>query len=279
MSPRADRYLLTAYRTAARLPLCRAIAVRAWRNQADAQRAQPGSARPDLLIDTTPTETRLAELTRDGYSPGLRLTPSCVTAVLEELGRSTLVEDGSGRQVPHAQAAQETGSPALRWLNPHQSSPLLRALACEPRLLGLAERYLGCPPILHSSQIWLLHPPSADAAGSAEYGWHYDIDDFRFLKVFFYLSDTALTRGQHMLVAGSHRDLRPHRLLHRRVGHEAVQQRYRAADILDMEGVPGSGFFEDTWLYHRATPPVSTRTMLQIEYCATGVLKRIEQRL
>lgn len=279
MSSRADRYLLTAYRSAARLPVCRALAVQAFRRHANAQRAAPGSARPDLLLDASPAASRLADLLRKGFSTGLRLTSSCVSAVLAELSQSTLVEDGSGRRIPHDQAVRETGSAALRWMNPHQTSPLLRALALEPRLLDVAERYLGCPPILHSSQIWLLHPPTADAASSAEYGWHYDIDDFRFLKVFFYLSDTAATRGQHMLVSGSHRDLRPHRLLHRRLADGDVRQRYDEADIRRMDGGPGDGFFEDTWLYHRATPPSSTRIMLQVEYCATGVLKRIEQRL
>jgi hypothetical protein len=279
MSQLVDRYLLTAYRTAARLPIVRTIAVSASQSRHLTERVQATGLRLDLLIDSAPPDRRVTELQALGYSAGLSLTPQFVEQLHSELTVRTLVEDGSGREVPFAQAVKENGSPALRWMNPHLTYQPLRALALDDRLVAVARQYLGCQPILHSSQIWLLHPPAAAAARSAEYGWHYDIDDFRFLKVFFYLSDTRTTRGQHMLVAASHRDMRPHRLMHRRATDGDVHARYPADRILEMEGKSGEGFFEDTWLYHRATPPSATRYMLQIEYCATGALKRLEQRL
>ncbi|MBW8897129.1 MAG: hypothetical protein JF619_03230 [Massilia sp.] len=279
MANTADRYLLTAYRAAARIGAVRWLAVQANRSRKGAQRVRRSGRHDDVLVDDRSAPERAAQLRRDGYSPGLKLTAAFTDRLLDALRDQALVEDRTGRVVPFSQAVNENGSPALRWLNPHLRFDALNDLITDERIVSVAEAYLGCAPILHSSQIWLLHPPSPEASTGAEYGWHYDIDDFKFLKVFFYLSDTAATGGEHMLVSTSHNDLRPARLMHRRASDAAIRQRYRDSDIKSMAGAVGDGFFEDTWLYHRATAPHRTRYMLQVEYCATGMLKDLERKI
>lgn len=269
-------YLLTAVRSAARIPLLRAAAVRwsKWRHREGrvvAAQSYPG------LNGVDDIEAHVQRLRKTGFSEGLSLDASVVHSLKQKFLRQTLTEDCSGRSVSAAQAAESGSSAAFRWLNPHLRDDMVRALAHDERLIAIARSYLGCTPILHSTQIWLLNPPSASAASSPEYGWHYDIDDFRFLKVFFYLTDTSEVNGQHMLVSCSHRDLRPHRFIQRRIPDQKLRIKYAEADIRRMEGAAGDGFLEDTWLYHKATPPTGQRIMMQIEYCATGAMKSLER--
>lgn len=272
------RYLLAAARFAARFPFLRVIAVRWCRWRLSGGRAVAAGAHLNLhgLEDAA---SHVQSLRADGYSAGLWLDTAFVETLKQKFFAQTLTEDKSGNRVSAAQAIESGSSAAFRWRNPHNDDVQINALAHDERLIKIANNYLGCPPILHSTQIWLLNPPTSSVATSAEYGWHYDIDDFRFLKVFFYLTDTGEVNGQHMLVGTSHRDLRPHKLINRRITDQELRVRYAVNDIHQIEGAVGQGFLEDTWLYHKATPPSGQRIMMQLEYCATGVMKSLERHI
>lgn len=270
-------YLLTAARAAARIPPLSAAAVRwsSWRHQEGRTKASQACLGLNGIDDIA---THVRYLHEMGFSQGLSLEAGVVQSLTSKFLVQTLKEDGSGRQMSAKAAIESGSSAAFRWLNPHLHDEQINALAHDSRLIDVAKRYMKCSPILHSTQIWLLNPPSSSAAAGPEYGWHYDIDDFRFLKVFFYLTDTRQVNGQHMLVGRSHRDFRPHRILQRRIPDEVIRDKYSENDILKIEGAAGNGFFEDTWLYHRATPPTGLRIMMQVEYCATGAMKLLERR-
>lgn len=239
---------------------------------------EPAGCFPGLTIDE-PSDAVVSELRRSGYCTGLRIDADTLGRIHEACAHATFVEDVTARRFDFEAARASTSSNAFRWLNPHRQDEFIDRLVRDDRILTIARQYLGVDPILHSSQIWLLHPPAESHAKGAEYGWHYDIDDFRFLKLFIYLTDPCETRGEHMLVRASHHDRRSQRLKNRRMADEAIRSLYPAEDILVMAGEAGTAFFEDTWLYHRATPPSADRMMMQIEFCSTGVMKRLERRI
>lgn len=273
------RYLLSVNRGLARVPFMRSLAIALHRRAGAAASLSPTSApRQAGLAIEGDADRHVRQLRQLGYSTGLALTPAFNEHLLTQFRQQSLVEDGTGRRLRYDEGVREGGPAALRWLNPHKTDGGLGSLAADERLVQVAQDYFGAAPLLHSTQIWLLNKPPASFAASAEYGWHYDIDDFRFLKVFFYLTDPHDTKGAHMLVSGSHCDYRPHRLLQRRIPDARLREKYRDERILSILGGAGSGFFEDTFLYHRATPPERARIMLQVEYCATGIMKKLEGR-
>ena len=57
-------------------------------------------------------------------------------------------------------------------------------------LVSTIRDFFGCEPIITSSQIWWTYPyynksgEFSNPPGN-EYGFHYDVDDFKFLKLFF----------------------------------------------------------------------------------------------
>ena len=274
---KAYLYFLVFFRFVARFPILSAVVVCCsnWWHR-DGRIDDVGTHLGLNGVDDV--STHIENLRKHGFSAGLSLDSEFVDELKNKFLSQTLTEDKTGKRISAMHAIESGGSAAFRWINPHKEFDKINLLAHDKRLVDIAGAYLGCTPILHSTQIWLLNPPNHDVAEGAEYGWHYDIDDFGFVKVFFYLTDTAEVNGQHMLVGNSHRNLTLHKILNRRISDIELRKKYNERDIHRMDGVAGQGFFEDTWLYHKATPPTGQRMMMQIEYCATGVMKYFEKK-
>ena len=78
---------------------------------------------------------------------------------------------------------------------------LLQAINA-PGILRLVSGYLGCKPTISSLGVrWSL--PAA-ARPEATQLFHRDPDDWRFLKLFVYLTDVGPEAGPHVYVRGSH---------------------------------------------------------------------------
>jgi Phytanoyl-CoA dioxygenase (PhyH) len=73
----------------------------------------------------------------------------------------------------------------------------------DPRLIDLIEEYLGCVPTLYSLNGWWSFPANQPELIYSQY-FHRDIDDWRFVTLFLYLSDVDETTGPHQVVTGSH---------------------------------------------------------------------------
>ena len=78
--------------------------------------------------------------------------------------------------------------------------PHLLALANDPQLLALAAGYIGCTPTI--SAIMLRWSFPNDAPGAGVQAFHRDSDDWRFLKIFIYLTDVDEGAGPHVYEIG-----------------------------------------------------------------------------
>ena len=76
-------------------------------------------------------------------------------------------------------------------------------LGLHPEVLGVAENYLGTPPLLFSVQLNWSFPFAEDITGTS-YLWHRDSDDSRCLKVILYLNDVSGKQGPFSYVKGTH---------------------------------------------------------------------------
>ena len=142
-------------------------------------------------------------------------------------------------------------------------SPDIVAIANHPELLAAAAAYLGCKPTISSLSVWWSLP--ADGSAQEAENYHRDVDEWRFVKLFVYLSDVDEDAGPHCFVRGSHRH--PGFLRIRRIPDPEVEAAFRPEDQLKIQGRTGDAFLEDTFGLHKGQPPRQRRRLLlQVQY-------------
>ena len=267
--------LLVGLRIAARFRWIRWVVAYTLQGRPPLLRAEECAA---LMV--TRTEADLLECLRAyGYTEGLKLSAeACATLVAYAQG-STFRGNQPGVVATPAEFRKYPEVFLFRRFDPHEDCALVDAIARDSRLTKLVWEYLGAHPILHSSQIWysLPLPPSRSAIANPEYGFHYDIDDFRFLKVFFYLSNVDDRSGPHVAIGGSHADFSWRKKIARRLSDAKAGTAGATAKVF--HGLAGTGFVEDTNLYHKGTKPEEPRLVLQIEYSLTPWFRDLERRV
>jgi hypothetical protein len=141
--------------------------------------------------------------------------------------------------------------------------PHILALANSPSLLCLAGHYIGCKPTLSALGMRWSFPGSE--ASSILQKFHRDSEDWRFVKIFVYLTDVDAGSGPHIYVRGSHLEngsLRAHSY-----SDEGVEGAYGADSIINVTGPAGFGFAADTAGIHKGAVPLRrNRCLLQFQY-------------
>jgi hypothetical protein len=163
--------------------------------------------------------------------------------------------------------------------------PTIWKLAHDPKILEIASRYLGGKPLHTGSRLWWLFAKREEdktllvskmtllslrnTIREGSYFFHYDLDDYRCLKFFFYLTEVDFSGGPHCCVRGSHERKKISHLFSpsRRCPDRDIQEFYGSENIRTICGEPGFGFVEDTFCFHKATiPSAKDRLMLLIQF-------------
>lgn len=158
-----------------------------------------------------------------------------------------------------------------RYLNPHKDIKLVRDIAHNKNIFNIARNYFKTEPIVQSTQIWwtfsnidndgkYINPPGN------EFGYHYDVDDFKFLKLFIYLSDVNEKSGPHYFIRKKGKK-KISEYIKRRISDDDALQKYNDR-ILLLKGDKGTSFIEDTSNYHKGSNPEinNSRGILQVIY-------------
>ena len=141
--------------------------------------------------------------------------------------------------------------------------PHLLELANSAPLLRLAAQYIGCKPTISAIGLRWSYP--REGVGTGLQGFHRDCDDWRFIKVFAYLTDVDEGAGPHVYVSGSHRERSSVRLAP--YADEEVAARYGQQKMVRVTGPAGTFFAVDTHGVHKGLMPSSKpRLLLQIQY-------------
>lgn len=163
--------------------------------------------------------------------------------------------------------------------------PHLIEIANDPRLLRIAEAYLGCPPTIYGCNAWWSFARGGSAAQIAQH-LHRDLDDFRFLTLFLYLTPVDAESGPHRYVKFSHdRDVLmrtltslgwPEATVHTTIPPLFLGHGYDTSQTADAllgqlafvwTGPPGSALLADTYGLHMGIPPArGDRLMGWIRY-------------
>jgi hypothetical protein len=143
----------------------------------------------------------------------------------------------------------------------------------DPLLFDISQHYLGGEARLITTRLWWSFPTKAASEADMRLAsldrYHFDLDDWRMLKFFFYLTSVDEGCGPHIYVRGSHvrRALRHQLTL--LVGHPAddVFRAYGSDNAVTLTGQAGLGFVEDPFGFHTGTVAKrAPRLMMEIGF-------------
>ncbi len=233
----------------------------------------------ELFPNADPTEI-LRSLNQDGIWQGFKLPQIILDEILDYTRRMPTYgnrDPNLGFYVKDIDAVQKkTGLnfTLASYFNTLGQCSAIQQVAQDLVLNEVARRYIG-PRARHlGTNIWWSY--ANDSLGFKERNefaqlFHYDLDDYKFIKFFFYLTDVDEESGPHVYVRGSHKK-KPlsHLYPMRRLQDFEVESSYPKSDILTLTGKAGDGFVEDTFAIHKgAAPARKNRLLLQLYYATS----------
>jgi hypothetical protein len=228
-------------------------------------------------LELTSIDEVAGTLRADGAYSGLRLSASTLKEVLAYCQNSTCYGDGEREYPFHivekSEAEERYGRRFLvgRYLDCRHNCPAMKRLENDPTLRAIARKYFGSEPVLVGSRIWWSYASQATLEQQSKSGqtYHYDIDGYRSVSYFFYLTDVDQESGAHTYVRGSHLKKRLRHLfsLHKSRSDAEIENVYSQQDIRVVCGEAGLGLAEDTFCFHKGmNPRLRDRLMLQIRF-------------
>lgn len=138
-------------------------------------------------------------------------------------------------------------------------------VANAPEIISLVSAYLGGKPTISLMSAWWTKAGDGPAEFFYDDNFHRDVADYKFLKLFVYLTDVTADNGAHCFIKRSH--LSKKCTQRRMYLTDEIDKNFDKNDQLVLTGKSGCGFLEDTWGLHRSMPCTSgERLVLHILY-------------
>jgi len=225
-----------------------------------------------------------SEIEKDGIYIGLTLDCESLAEVKAYSENADCFADRDPerpfRYASYDDACKKYNKPILvaQYFNAVRACPVIRSISESALLKRIADAYLGVDSVFLGSNLWWTFActPSDEDVKRHAHLFHYDIDDLKFIKFFFCITNVTLTSGAHFVVKGSHHDRAFRRPLFSspRISDEWVEEHF-GNKVMAVLGNAGDGFAEDTYMLHKgSTPTTGNRLMLQLEF---GVLRHKHQ--
>ena len=216
---------------------------------------------------------------KNGYCLGLQLPQLILKEILEYAYTANISIDGN-KNFNFKYSAKDRASKQYNreilignYLAINSECMAMQKLVQDPKLREIAAGYLGKEPVLVRSQMGWTFIGSAKAyarkgeIGSPTILFHYDLDDYRAIKFFFYLTDVDSNSGSHRCVSGSHKKRKLIHYILRSQSDQEIANYYGSENIIEICGKAGLGFIEDPFCFHRGSPPTTApRLMIQLEF-------------
>lgn len=147
------------------------------------------------------TAERLHSINTKGYTHLSSLSADKVKAMREHFEKFPVVSND--QRVLTFEEASKTENIANYQMATILKCPHLLEMASDPEILSLVESYLGTIPTVIVMATWWSFAGRNNAKDAQLF--HYDYDDYRFCKLFLYLTDVDMDSGPHCFVEGTHR--------------------------------------------------------------------------
>ena len=220
-----------------------------------------------------------ATIETDSCYQGLQLPEDVVQELLEFASSTVCYINRDAKRPCRCKGTEQVGvdlpenSRVCSYMSNGQLSSTLKKLEKDPGILAIAAKFLGAIAVHMGSEILWSFPVAGTQIQQREAAqvFHYDLDDYRFIKFFFYLTDVDISSGPHAYIRGTHKHKK---LLHQLIGtrcadidDEKIVECYGAQNVVNLCGKAGFGFVENPLCFHRGSRPTEKpRLMLQIEY-------------
>jgi hypothetical protein len=220
-----------------------------------------------------------ATIETDSCYQGLQLPEDVVQELLNFASSTVCYINRDAKRPWRCQGTEQVGADLPKnsrlgsYMSNSKLSSTLKKLEKDPGILAIAAKFLGAIAVHMGSEISWSFPVAGTHAQQREAAqvFHYDLDDYRFIKFFFYLTDVDISSGPHAYIRGTHKHKK---LLHQLIGtrcadidDEKIVECYGAQNVVNVCGKAGFGFVENPLCFHRGTRPTEKpRLMLQIEY-------------
>lgn len=146
----------------------------------------------------------------------------------------------------------------------------VQKLLADISIMAVAQEYLKCKPKSDVLGMWWHTSFFKDENSDAATMYHFDMDRVKWLKFFFYLTDTKKENGAHQFIKGSHNGNIPRQFM------KQGYARLKASDVIDhygrdnevtYEAPRGTIIAEDTSGLHRGNPvQKGDRLLFQIQF-------------
>ncbi|WP_289787942.1 hypothetical protein [Chlorogloeopsis sp. ULAP01] len=240
---------------------------------------EPASDKSDSLFKELDIDEIVKQLKENGFYLGINLPQDIVTEIIE----FAYSHPCYGNRKPwlgfyYHQREQIKSKLGKRFVlasyfNTALYCPAIQKLRNDPSLLAISTKYLDTQPVIQGNELWwsFAGETSSSEKKRAFQMFHYDIDDYKFLKFFFYLTDVDETSGAHVCIRGSHNKKKfTHLLFHKKETDQDIIDYYGRETLVTICGQAGLGFVEDTFCFHKGTTPTAQdRLILQIEFATT----------
>lgn len=244
---------------------------------------QTNSCFEDVNVDEV-----VNSLTTEGLYLGINLPGSIVEEILQ-FAQSTVCYGNRKTELGFYYHQKEQLETELKnrlvvasYFNTASLCSAIEKLQNDPKLLAIAAKYLDASPVHQGNSLWWSFSGESTHRQQSQSAqiFHYDIDDYRFLKFFFYLTDVDEYSGPHVCVRGSHKKKKlSHLWLRKRETDQDIIDFYHQESLVKICGKAGFGFVEDPLCFHKGITPIrQNRLILQIEFARTDYGMQHDQR-
>jgi hypothetical protein len=207
----------------------------------------------------------VSTLIADGVYLGLKLPASTVRSIQEFAEanpcytKDALHNGFLPKDYTQTNSTRDRDVLAAYYFESVEKCPTIMGLREDPAFRSIASAYLGQEAILMRTRLWWSFPATritdADLHLAAQNRFHFDIDGWRTLKFFFYLTDTDEEAGPHQFIRASHRRRKLKHQFTPTTGRPTDQLRdfYSPEDFVTITGRSGFGFAEDPFVFHTGT--------------------------
>lgn len=192
---------------------------------------------------------------------GLQLTPDQCTELRDYFAKREVIDHYRPERAPFAPLGE--GRHPLCHVANHTDQDIIRApylldLANDPQIINVLHQFFGCLPVISYLGCWWSYPTEAGPQQAEKF--HRDVDDWRFIKLFVYLSDVGTTSGPHVYVRESATALKLTEI-RRYQDSEVIDAFGRQAIATQVSGA-GSAFLENTFGLHKGTHVETGRRLI-----------------
>jgi hypothetical protein len=248
----------------------------AGRERNPSSRSPQAAADPSLLRTELPIQEIVRRIVADGIADGLRLSEESVAQVTSFAACAPCYGNGERHRLLDRSACGcliPADAVVGDYLDRIADCDAIRRLWRDPRILAIAGAALGTRPLPLRSRLWWSFragraTPEMLAAHSQD-SFHFDLDNWRAVKFFFYITDVGPGNGPHIYVRKSHRNrpMRDQLSPFKSRSSDRIIAEYGRDNLVVMQGLAGTGFVEDPYGFHTGTAVTgASRLILEIEY-------------